>query len=273
MAQATKAAYYGALKAEGVEFDRHYRDYDTATLKDAWETHAAAHGLPQIPNGGEPETVVPPRDNDGEAEALRAQLAELSAVVARLEEKSAREESLRTAPAPPRPKGTLDAREHAGVTLNSAPDDGVIRVDEHGNQWYQNEVTKPSYPKPRGRRVLRYTNPGVKLEQVRVGEFIETFEIADDASPGTTAEIKITLPSFQTGIYKAPNMPFKIHTYNGTRGFDMDDVDQYYGGRDLVPDTIKRTYVSNDMCYDMQSTIRTIENEYRERVLRKGPLT
>lgn len=273
MAQATKAAYYKALKEQGVEFDQHYRDYDTATLKDAWETLAQANGLPLVPAGGEPETVVPPRDSDGEAEALREQLAELSEVVARLEAKAAKDEAMRTAPPPPRPKGTLDSREHAGVTLNSAPENGVLRVDEHGNKWFQNEVTKPSYPKPRGRRVLRYTNPGVKIEQVRVGEFIESFEIADDSAPGTTAEIKITLPSFQTGIYKAPNMPFKIHTYNGNRGFNMEDVDRYYGGRDLVPDTIKRTYVSNDMCYDIQSTIRTIENEYRERVLRRGQLT
>jgi hypothetical protein len=67
-------------------------------------------------------------------------------------------------------------------------------------------------------------------------------------------------------------MPFKIHVYQGNRGFDWDDVIAYYGSVDLVPDTIKRTYVSSDLCWDMSTTIRAINDEYRERVLKQGAL-
>ena len=44
---------------------------------------------------------------------------------------------------------------------------------------------------------------------------------------GDADEIKVTLPSYQTGIFRAPNMPFKIHSYQGTRGFDLEEVQKY----------------------------------------------
>lgn len=160
--------------------------------------------------------------------------------------------------------------EHAGVTLNTHADDEPVRVDEAGNKWFRNEVTKPGFPKPRGRRVLRSMDEGTVLETIKVaGGYTETFEIPGDPKNAKPIEIKVTLPSYQTGIYKAPNMPFKIHTYQGVRAFDWDDVIAYYGAQDLVPSTIKRTYVSSDLCWDIQTTIRAIEDEYRERVLKK----
>ena len=77
-------------------------------------------------------------------------------------------------------------------------------------------------------------------------------------------EVKITLPSYQVGVFLDPRFPFKIHTYNGAQGFDLFDIQKYYGGSDLVPSEIKRVYVSNDLCYDIRTTIRAIQNEARE---------
>ena len=156
-----------------------------------------------------------------------------------------------------------DPNEMPGQRTNTKPEDEPIRRDEHGRLWYQEEVRKPSYPKPRGRRVLRYMETGVEQLTVQNGEYAETFEIAG-SGPGTAAEVKITLPSYQVGIYKDPRFPFKIHCYNESEGFDLFEVEQFFGGPELVPDTVKRTYVENDLCYDIRSVIRTIEAEHRQ---------
>jgi hypothetical protein len=76
--------------------------------------------------------------------------------------------------------------------------------------------------------------------------------------------VKITLPSYQVGIYKDPRFPFKIHTYNGREGFNLFEVEHYYGGSELVPATCKRVYIENDLCYDVRSVIQSIQNEYRQ---------
>lgn len=156
-----------------------------------------------------------------------------------------------------------DPSEMPGQRTNTKPEDEPIRRDEHGRLWFQEEVRKPSYPKPRGRRVLRYNETGVEQVTVQNGEFTETFEIAG-AGPGLPAEVKITLPSYQVGIYKDPRFPFKIHCYNENEGFDLFEVEQFFGGAELVPDTVKRVYVENDLCYDIRSVIRTIEAEHRQ---------
>jgi hypothetical protein len=150
-----------------------------------------------------------------------------------------------------------------GQRLNTKAEDEPIRVDEQGRIWYQEEVRKPAYPKPRGRRVLKYLDSGVKTETVQNGEYVETFEVAGvgEARP---AEIKITLPSYQVGIYKDPRFPFKIHTYDGRSGFDLFEVQKYYGGSELVPPSIKRVYIENDLCYEIRSTIQTIQAEHRQ---------
>lgn len=287
MAQAEKATYYRALKDHDVTFDKHYRDYTTEELKGAWGVFAEAHGLdpvlttdavaPSSPTLPEPRGPEQPAGDAG----LREDLARLTATVGQLAQIIVAQQVPAPAPAaapapdtrpaglrePARPAPQLDPNQHAGVTQNTHADDQVLETDEFGNQWYQKEVTKPAFPKPRGRRVLRYDDPGTQIEEIKVGEYIETFEVAGDARNSRPSEVKITLPSYQTGIYRAPNMPFRIHTYAGVRGFSLADVHEYYGGRDLVPDTIKRMYVSTDLCYDIQTTIRTIEDEYRERVL------
>jgi hypothetical protein len=137
-----------------------------------------------------------------------------------------------------------------------------IRVDDQGRTWYQEEVKKPAYPKPRGRRILRYLDKGVKTETVIAGEYVESFEVAGDG-PGRPAEIKITLPSYQVGIYGDPRFPFKIHTYNGSEGFNLEDVETFYGGPEMVPDGVKRIYIENDLCYDIRSVIKAVQEEHR----------
>ena len=145
----------------------------------------------------------------------------------------------------------------------------VIRVDEQGRQWLQEEVRKPAYPKPRGRRVLKYMETGVETETVVNGEYTETFEVAGNRA-GRPSEVKITLPSYQVGIYKDPRFPFKVHCYNGREGFDLFEVQNYFGGAELVPLTVKRVYIENELCYDMRSVIQTIQAEYRQLVLQGG---
>ena len=156
-----------------------------------------------------------------------------------------------------------DPEEMPGQRLNTKTEDEPIRIDDRGRIWYQEEVLKPAYPKPRGRRVLTYIDSGVTTETVQNGEYVETFEVAGKGA-GRPAEVKITLPSYQVGIYKDPRFPFKIHCYNGREGFDLFEVATYFGGSELVPEGCKRVYIENDLCYDIRSVIRAIQNEYRQ---------
>lgn len=173
-------------------------------------------------------------------------------------------------PSEPQPRPALrqpapqpaDPEEMPAQRLNTKTDDEVIRVDEQGRQWLQEEVRKPAYPKPRGRRVLTYFETGVEQQTVQNGEYVETFEVAGNRQ-GRAAEVKITLPSYQVGIYKDPRFPFKVHTYNGREAFDLFDVQDYYGGPELVPATVKRVYIENKLCYDMRSVIQAIQAEHR----------
>jgi hypothetical protein len=149
-----------------------------------------------------------------------------------------------------------------GQRLNTKDPDEVIRVDEQGREWLQEEVRKPAYPKPRGRRVLTYVDTGVKTETVKAGDYVETFEVAGERQ-GRPAEVKITLPSYQVGIYRDRRFPFKVHCYNGREGFDLFEVNEYYGGPELVPPTVKRIYIENDLCYDIRSVVQAINAEAR----------
>lgn len=283
MAQGDKSAFYQALKKRGYSFDRHYREYTTDELKAIWDSEVGGLGEePPAPAPRPQASAVPPKQD--ELSEVREELAQLASAVSKLATIVTAEDRRAESGMPPQPQAPqppqheqllgqqpgLDPREHAGATLNSHGGDEVLRIDEHGNKWYQIEVPKPSFHKPRARRVLKYMDPGTKRSKIMVDGYVEEFEVAGDMKSARPAEIKVTMPSFQTGIYQAPNMPFRIHTYQGARGFNLDDVRRYYGGKDLVPSTIKKVYVSNDLCYDITTTIRAIENEYRERVLRTG---
>jgi hypothetical protein len=92
---------------------------------------------------------------------------------------------------------------------------------------------------------------------------VETFEVSGTAAR-RPSEVKITLPSYQVGIYKDRRFPFKIHVYNGNQGFDLFEVQNYYGGAELVPTEVKRMYVENVLCYDIRTTVRAIQTEFRQ---------
>jgi hypothetical protein len=159
-----------------------------------------------------------------------------------------------------------DPAELPGQRVNTKDLEDIIRIDDKGRAWLQEEVQKPAFPKPRGRRVLRYNEQGTTTETIQVGEYTESFEIAGEG-PGRPAEIKITLPSFQVGIYRDSRFPFKVICYNGSEGFDRMDIEEYYGGAQLVPAEVKRIYVSNVLCYDVRSVVQSIQTEFRQQQL------
>lgn len=274
MSQQEKAAYFQALKKAGVEFDRHYRTYTTEELQAAYAKLMEGTGEPpHLPPVEQPKSQpeqnpvageLPPQsehglfsmDADPEPPAEDPDLDAAASSFFGLQR-----------PAPP--ERAADPREMPGQRQNSQDEDEPIRTDPvTGRVWYQEEVAKPAYPKPRGRRVLTFADPGVKTQTIKRGDYIESFEVAGD-EVGRTSEVKITLPSYQVGIYKDPRFPFKVHTYNGVEGFDLANVRDYYGGAELVPPEVKRVYVANVLCYDIRTTVRAINDEYRQLVLQK----
>ena len=179
-------------------------------------------------------------------------------------------EAARIKPADPEPKGPISQeppRSRWEQPRPAAPvvaDMGTpIRVDPDGKVWYADEVRKLASPGPRKRRKLSYVDHGTKVETVQIGQFMESFEVAGDVV--RTEEVKITLPTYQVGLYRDPRLPFLIHVYNNNRGYDLFEVIKYYGNSpDLVPQEIQKTYVGNDLCYDIKTTNRAIENEARQ---------
>lgn len=232
-----KSDLYNALKASGNPLSTSYALYTVDQL----EAELAFYQVPVVVIEDEPMPVAPEAP----------------------EERTIAEEYARfdTAAAPA--SRAPDPEEMPGQRLNTKTEDDPIRTDELGRIWYQEEVLKPAYPKPRGRRVLTYMDRGSETETVQNGEYVETFEVAGKGA-GKPAEVKITLPSYQVGIYKDPRFPFKIHCYNGREAFDLFEVADYFGGSELVPDECKRVYVENDLCYDIRTVIRAIQTEYRQ---------
>ena len=254
MSHAEKSFWYHQLKLVGWEPKEHYRMYSTEDLHNAYSALVEAGAAEPVQfevRKGAPQMEQP---DDEPAPAGFFGLPEPEPTPT---EEAKAEQQVPVGPAP----SQRDAM--AGTQQNTKAPEDVIRVDEQGRQWLQEEVLKPAFPKPRGRRVLRYQDSGVRKETVKVGEYTETFEVAGDPRNATPSEIKITLPSYQVGIYRDPRYPFKVITYNGKSGFDRIEVETYYGGSELVPPTAKRTYVENVLCYDMRSVIRAINEEYR----------
>lgn len=261
MSAAAKGFYFRRLKEAGVELDRHFREYTTAELKEADEL-AVSNGLLSAPTETELEELAAkvhkkkPREEPAPAPAAPVDSEAAGFFGFDMPEPEA---ELPAPPAPARP----ELGEMAGERQNTQAPDEILYVDEQGRAWIQKEVLKPAFPKPRGRRVLRYNDPGVRVESVKDGQYVETFEVAGDPKNATPAEIKITLPSYQVGMYRDPRYPFKVICYNGREGFDRLEVEQYYGGAELVPQVAKRVYVENVLCYDMRSIVRAINEEFR----------
>jgi hypothetical protein len=233
-----KSELYRRLKDSGKALSTTYAQYTVDQL----QAELAYHGLPMETTEEPPKFEIP----DSEPDVTKSYV-----------------EGNAEPPAPPSPQPrAADPAEMPGQRLNTKAQDEPIRVDESGRVWYQEEVQKPAYPKPRGRRVLKYMETGVEVQTVQNGEYVETFEVAGVGSP-RPAEVKITLPSYQVGIYKDPRFPFRIHCYNGREGFDLFEVQDYYGGAELVPEECKRIYIENDLCYDIRSVIKAIRAEHR----------
>lgn len=256
---------YNALKNAGIHLDKHYREYSEADLRPAYEKlmehQAAQQPAAQVQGDEFPPDTAPP---DPEAAAFFGYQPEPAPVAGA---PVAGESYAEPEPAPqPSYTGVAsrDPEEFAGQRQNTNPNAlEPIRTDEQGRVWYQEEVLKPAYAKPRGRRVLQYNDSGVEKRTVKTGDFTESFEVAG-TGPARVSEVKITLPSYQVGIFKDPRFPFRVHTYAGNNGFDLFEVQEFYGGAELVPAEIKRIYVENVLCYDIRTTVRAIETEARQ---------
>lgn len=242
MSQQQKAAYFRALKKAGVQFTKHYREYTEAELKTNFDALVKEGVIEPGPVTAETKVTQAQPSLSNKAEQVQAQREQHPAV----------------------PVVGRNPDEMPSQRLNTQAPDRPIRIDpETGREVYQEEVLKPGYAKPRGRRVLRSMEPAAVKQTIQNGDYVETFEVAG-SGPKQATEVKITMPSYQTGIVKDPRFPFKIHTYNGVEGFDFFEVAEYYGGADLVPPSCKRMYVENVLCYDMRSVIQTINAEFRQ---------
>ena len=245
MIELKKSEYFRILKDAGVQFDKHYRNYTKEELREA-------------------------------IEAFNPELIEEFLVTRDAEERAAQAAPPVQVEVPTKPTfpvlpasskvvysdDPLDA--YAGMRLNDEYQ-GPIRIDSSGRQWLQEEIRKPSFPKARARRKLQYIDSGVQESRVKAGDFTETFEVAGNES--RASEVKITLPSYQVGVYKDPRFPFLIHVYNEQMGFDLFEVQDFYGGPERVPEEIKKVYIENVLCFDVRTTIRAIETEAREKKL------
>lgn len=257
MSQQEKARYFNALKDAGVNFPTHYRNLKTADLKAAYDKLMEGRAQQAQASPGEP---TPEQIAEGQRQHALAQQ--------RIAERTGQEfPQFELPPEQPQrqvPVAEANPEEMPGERLNTQVPDQPIRIDpETGREIYQEEVLKPGFAKPRGRRVLRSMESAAVQQTIQDGKYIETFEVAG-TGPKQATEIKVTMPSYQTGIVKDPRFPFKIHTYNGVEGFDFFEVAEYYNGAENVPPSCKRMYVENVLCYDMRSVIQTINTEFRQ---------
>lgn len=140
-------------------------------------------------------------------------------------------------------------------------EDTPIRTDELGRVWYQEEIIKPTAAAPRGYRKIKSIGSDVKEVTIQAEDgFVETFEVAGDKQ--SEFEAKVGVPTWQVGIYKDPRLPFRTMVYRSHEAFHREDVETYYGGVELMPDSIKTTYVGNRLCYDIRSVTTAIQREY-----------
>ena len=255
MGHPEKSRYFQALKAAGVTFDQHYRMYTEAELKDAYDM------LPE--EYKTEEAIKVPEDFDWD-EAVEARVNDFEAQPPIEFEPSVQQEELK-ASMERHPAGSAiphqDEPIHMIAGLSDPSTGEIIRIDSSGRHWLQEEIPKSSIPKPRARVTRDYIETGVKQLEVKDGEYTEVVEVAGDRQE--TRQVKITLPSYQYGVYRHENMPFTVYVYREEEGFDFFEVNDYFGGEERVPETVKRKYIDTALCYDIRSVVRTIEDEYR----------
>lgn len=168
-----------------------------------------------------------------------------------------------------RPEPTLKGRPAKEEKTPEGLPEGALRADSAGRIWYREEIG-PEIAKNRRlrKRVTQVVPEKVEVKQIHSGDYIETIEVVGEGTRNLDAFI--TMPPTQTGIYKDPRFPFKVFTYNGALGFSYGDVNDYYGGVEFVPSTIKKKFVGNMLAYDIKSVISTIERKYRELTLSRS---
>lgn len=137
-----------------------------------------------------------------------------------------------------------------------------IRTDAQGRVWFQEEIQKSSLAKPRGYRVFREMGTGTKLITTERDEegFTETIEVPDGSRK--PLEVKVGIPTWQVGIYKDPKFPFRIVEYRTARGFMRQDVEEFFGGADVLPEGVNTIYVGNLLCYPIREVVIAINREF-----------
>jgi len=246
----TRGEYYRALKEMGVKFSKHYREYSTEELASTY--NEAINALAEAGLAGRSLAG----DEASEVDWLKA-LPDPETTQA---EPMPATNPTAINPHASIPKAPKDEGELPGMRMNAKAPTDPIRRDEAGRIWLQEEVQKPSGARPRARRVIKYLSRGVRKERVVSGNTTEYFEVEGEGEMVTT-EAKVTLPTYQVGIYIDPRYPFKVLTYRGQKAFDRKDVEKYYGGADLVPDRVKKARVANLLGYDMRSVVAAIIRE------------
>jgi len=138
-----------------------------------------------------------------------------------------------------------------------------IRTDERGRVWFQEEIQKSSLAKSRGYRIFREIGTGTKSVTIDSGDgYTETIEVPDGSKK--PLEVKVGIPTWQVGIYKDPQFPFRIVEYRSNRGFMRQDVEEFFGGPDVLPEGIDTHYVGNLICYPIREVITAIQREYNQ---------
>ncbi|AYD86186.1 hypothetical protein SEA_BURRO_43 [Microbacterium phage Burro] len=239
MTQAERKAVWDKLLTSGWVPEKHYRDYSQSQLESLWLQRQGGSTAPTE----RPEGAPDPSEIRFQADV----------------------DFLRETP-----RDTVP-----GLRLNTHGDEKPLRIDDDGKVWYRDEITKASYPKERGKRIIEYVDPGVKTQVIRDsnGSIVESFEMPGDQH--RVSQAKISLPAYQIGLYRDPAVLgefFKIHVYNEKRGFDIFDVEKYFGGRHQIPQTCKRDYVDTVLVYTIDSVIQAIQDDYREK-LKNGELS
>nr|DAL38066.1 MAG TPA_asm: hypothetical protein [Caudoviricetes sp.] len=249
MSQTDKSRYYRALKAAGVQFQEHYREYSEEDLKAAYDA------LPDEMKN-EPAKEEPKQEALFDMPKPEVDEAALKEAMNRHPAGKAMDD-----PFPDVPRSDEPIHKIAGLSDPSTGE--IIRISSDGRLWLQEEIPKSATAKPRARLNKRYIDPGVKqLEFEGTDGYTETVEVAGDERQ--EREVKVTLPTYQVGVCIDPRFKnFKIITYRGNEGFDYFDVVNFYGAEDLVPEGIKKMYVESVLCFDIRTTIREIQAEAR----------
>ena len=248
MTQLERKALWDQLKEAGFTFTKHYRDYSVPELINALNTLRAEQAQQRAARA---RTVA---DNPEDEVSLSQDDIYFQADL----------DALREVPADTVP----------GIRLNTHGEEKPLRIDADGKIWYKDEIGKPATPTERGKRILDYVDPGVKTVHVRDsnGSIVESFEMPGEQK--RIAQAKVSLPAYQTGLYRDPALLgefFKIHTYRGKQVFDLFDVQRYFGGPRAVPQVCKRDYTDTVLGYDIESVLQAIQDEYREK-LKNGEL-